>query len=264
MNSRSLAVLILLAPACSSSTYEGSPASEAGAPDASVDDSAVPIVDGSGTIDASDGPRATACTAPPFFDFTAHVKETDGPQIPNATVSFSTCPGFNLTTDADGAASTQVTQGVPYSPIYYANGHIGVIGAESPGASDTSVSVALPRSTQTDVIPGYDKGKPFIQITLLASGAAPCDKVDGVTLAVTGHPEAVVQYMSATWPSDKAPASTTASVGNTAFVTGLTGGIVEVTGTKTGCTVSSKSSTQTGRFSLANSDVTAGNVLITN
>lgn len=264
--------LVLLA--CSSGSYQGPPPEDGGTPvvtddagDASTSDTGPVTVDGSGGDDAN--PRATACTSPPFVAFKAHLLEiTDlGTTQPLAggAIGFTTCAGFTLTTNAAGVAETRVTQGLAYSPFFSEPTHISMIGAESPAASDADVTIALPRVTAAAVLPGYDKTKAMLQIVLVAKGTAPCDAVDGVALLVTGHPEAQVKYMSAGWPKDTAPAAGTSSIGSNVFFSGMSGGVtVQVTGTKTGCTVTTVSSAQTGKFQLVNADVTVGTAIITN
>src|SRR5215471_20547221 len=73
-----LRLAVASAAACSSSTYEGAPAEDAGqitSPDAGGgdDDGGRTSADGSGFVD-SGNPRATACTAPPFVGFRAKVR----------------------------------------------------------------------------------------------------------------------------------------------------------------------------------------------
>src|SRR5439155_20249783 len=131
----------------------------------------------------------TACPAPPFVAFTAHLREitASGSEQPlaGANVGFTSCAGFTLTTDPSGVASTQVTQGIAYSPLFSALGHINAIGAESPAASDADVTVSLPVSSASDIFPAFDKNKPTLAIVLVAKGtSAACKTVDGVTLQV--------------------------------------------------------------------------------
>jgi hypothetical protein len=267
----------LLGAACSSSTYEGPPAQSVTGDDAG-DDARTSSNDaqtsqsetGGGETDAIDEtPRATACTAPPFVAFTAHVREitVSGSEQPlaGANIGFTSCAGFTLTTDPSGVAATQVTQGIAYSPFFSALGHISAVGAESPAASDADLTVSLPVSSAADIFPGYDKSKPTLAIVLVAKGTtAACKAVDGVTLQVTGHAEATAKYMSAAWPSDRNPTAATSSVGDHVFFTGLAGGLtVKVTGTKAGCTVTTVTSTQTGNFQVVSGLFTIGNAIIT-
>src|ERR1700721_2226035 len=61
-------------------------------------------------------------SAAPSVSFAATLSTLDihGTTVPlaGATIGFSTCPGFVITTDATGAASTQLTEGIALSPLY--------------------------------------------------------------------------------------------------------------------------------------------------
>jgi hypothetical protein len=217
---------------------------------------------------SSDAPRATACTAPPFVAFTAHMREITTSKsdqaLAGATVGFTTCAGFVVTTDANGVAATNVTKGIAYSPFYSSNGHVNAVGAEAPATSDADVTVTLPIVNESGIIPGYDASKPSLEIVLVAKGTPPCDGVDGVTLEVTNHPEGIAKYMATDWPTNRTPVGT-ASSGDHVFFTGLAAGIkVQVTGKKTGCTVTTVTSAQTGNFELVNGLLTIGEAVITN
>ena len=112
-------------------------------------------------------------------------------------------------------------------------------------------------------IPGFvqDGGNaPTIAISLVAdpSAATPCNDPSGVTLAVTGHSEAVVSYAGAGWPSDPT-VTTTPGSGTYVFIGGVEGATkVALTGAKTGCSVKLATASQTGSFLLVPGSVTVG------
>ncbi|HEY2515053.1 MAG TPA: hypothetical protein VGI39_29510 [Polyangiaceae bacterium] len=245
--------------------------------DAGDDSSVTPPQDASTTPDASDsggsvtptdsGMRALTCTAAPFVNFGATVSlqaASGGPTpVSGATVGFTTCPGFLLTSDGSGKVSTQITQNVPIIPIYSASGAVDGIGAEIPAGADVNESVALITHGAAASVPGITDGgdAPVLEITIAADPAATgaCADVTGVSLSVTGHTEAVVNYMSPNWPTTPGPASTTSSAGPLVFISGITGASsVQLTGTKTGCAVSFASASQTGRFPVLTGSITYG------
>jgi hypothetical protein len=268
--------------ACSSSK-ETTPPPAGTAADAGSDATTTPVPDGStptpvesGTADASKDPNppATACTAPPFINFstTLTLLDVSGSMEPlaGATVGFSSCPGFDVTTNTGGTAMAQLTQDISVSPIY-GDGitALGSIGAEIPTTADVLQAVTIFASDVAPAIPGFqlDGGDAAtIAILLQADPAAtaPCNAVAGATLSVTGHPEAVVSYANPGWPAN--PAATTApSTGPYVFINGITGASkVAVTGTMAGCAVNLATATQTGNFAVTTGALTIGLATITN
>jgi hypothetical protein len=265
--------------ACSSSSKEnvqtgvlstpGGPGSDAGA----TSDGAAPL-DAGGTVSADDaGTRATSCTAAPFVGFAATLATIDpsGSSAPlaGATIGFTTCAGFALTTDSAGKAATQITEGLPLSPFYSAGtAVIDAIGAEIPATTDVAVSPTLFARAVAPFIPGFaqDGGNaPAIVLSFAVTGtSAPCNDASGVTFAVTGAPTAVVSYGSAQWPADPTVTATPTGAGYV-FVSGLAAGTkAVVTGAKAGCTVQVASPSQTGSFLLVAGAVTVGVATLTN
>jgi hypothetical protein len=240
-----------------------------------TDGATPPGQDANGTVNPGDtGPRATACTAAPFVNFSGTLTSLalSGATQPlaGAAIGFSTCPGFDLTTNAAGSASTQITEGIPVSPIYSAGPTIlGTIGAEIPATADVSETVTMFAFDVSPSIPGFEKdggNAATIAISLVADPAAtaPCTDVTGVTLAVTGHAEAIVSYATTAWPGDKT-VTTTSSTGPYVFINGVTGATrVALTGAKTGCTVKLVTASQTGSFVLVPGSVTVGTATVGN
>jgi Fe-S cluster biogenesis protein NfuA len=191
--------------------------------------------------------------------------------LAGALVGFTTCEGFELTTNASGQAITQLTQGIPVTPIYDSTGAISALGAEIPATGDVTTTPALFADALTTIVPGFaeDGGDAaIIEIVLAvdATATSPCNATSGVTLTVTGHTEATVSYMGASWPSDTSVASTSASTdGDRAFIGGIAGATsVKIAGTKSGCNVVLVTASQTGNFLLLPGSITIGVATITN
>jgi hypothetical protein len=270
---------VLVLPACSSSKPG---ATTTGPLDASVDGglppqgdaSMPPIVDsGHDAHPGDENPPATACTAPPFVNFGATVSVVDlsvnVQPLSGVKVGFSSCPGYYVTTDSNGAASTQITQGIAVTPLFDDGTTIvGSIGAEIPATSDVALKVTLFAGPVAAAIPSFiDAGSPATLAVALEpdlAATAPCNDVTGVTLSVTGHPEAVVTYAGPGWPANT-NFSKASSTGTYAFIQGITGASsVGVTGTKSGCTVQFASAAQTGKFAVLSGTVTVGGATVTN
>ncbi len=276
-----------LATACSSNGGGGGgettvPPTE----DAGGDATTTPVVHDAGsttpTADASnddagvDGSTLeTACTLAPFVGYSATLSKlsANGSLSPlsGARIGFTTCVGFELTTGANGTATTQLTQGVAVTPLYESNAVISALGAEIPASGDVTTAITLFADDTTTLIPGFalDGGEAAIVEVVLAVDAAataPCNTTTGVTLSVTGHPEASVSYMGASWPTDATVASTTASTdGTRAFIGGIVGATkVQITGVSSGCSVKLVTASQTGNFTLLPGAITVGTATITN
>jgi hypothetical protein len=269
--------------ACSSNGTTPIPGGGDGGADASLDagipetgtDSSTSQTDANGMVTPDGDVKATACTAPPFVSFKATVSVLDlsGTTQPlaGAQVGFSSCPGFYVTTDSTGTAATQITEGIALSPIY-SDGTtiIGALGAEVPATGDVAPAVAVFAQNVSPSIPGFeqDGGNAATIAILIAvdpSATAPCNDVTGVTLAVTGHTEAVVSYGNPSWPTNPAAPATAPSTGVYVFINGITGASkVAVTGTKSGCTVNLATASQTGSFLLLPGGVTLGLATVTN
>jgi hypothetical protein len=253
-----------------------------GPADASVDattpahpaDAGSPPVDSGKTADSADpNPPATACTASPFVSFAATLSIVDlagtTQALSGAKIGFTSCPGFYVTTDSTGAASTQLTQNVAVTPLFEdGTAIVGSIGAQLSATSDASLAVTVFASDVAPAIPAFlDAGSQATIAVVLAadpSATAPCNDTTGVTLAVTGHPEAVVSYAGTGWPSNPA-VTTTSSTGTYVFINGVSGASsVVVTGAKSGCTVRLAAAPQTGTFALLSGSVTIGSATVSN
>jgi hypothetical protein len=266
---------------CSSNDSGGGAIADAG--EGKVDGSIAPLgdagaeasADASGVVSGDAATHATACTAGPFVSYSATLTElaSNGTSAPlaNARIGFSTCAGFELTTSAAGQAITQLTQGIPVTPLYDSPSAISALGAEIPATGDVTTAPTLLANSLTTVVPGFslDGGEAAIVEIVLAVDAAataPCTATSGVTLTVTGHTEAIVSYMGGSWPTDTTVASTSASTdGARAFIGGIVGAShVSIAGTKSGCNVVLVSESQTGNFVLLPGSITIGLATVTN
>src|SRR6185437_15826464 len=208
---RFAAIAAIALAACSSNSLQNgsTPGDDGGGDDgsASSDDSgSAPPVDSGKPGSGDENPIETACTAPPFVNFHSVVSMVGASGIAplaGATVQFTTCVGFQITTAADGTALTQITKGLPVSPIYAAAPQaISAVGAEIPASTDVDIDALLVAQSAQGVVPQYDGKTPTILLHLVAEGTGACAQVDGVTIAATGHPEMVAHYMKAGWPQD--------------------------------------------------------------
>jgi hypothetical protein len=238
-----------------------------------ADGGPAPIDSGKGVDSADPNPPATACTASPFVSFAAALSIVDlagtTQALSGAKIGFSSCPGFYVTTDSTGAASTQLTEGIAVTPLFEDGPAIvGAIGAQLSAKSDASLAVTLFASDVAPFIPGFLEAGSQATIAVVLqtdpSATAPCNDATGVTLAVTGHPEAVVSYGGPGWPSNPT-VTTTSSTGTYVFINGVSGAeSVTVTGAKTGCTVQLATAPQTGTFPLLSGSVTIGTATVSN
>jgi hypothetical protein len=236
------------------------------------DDAGTTVADASEPSGDADQ-RATACTDPPYLPLTVtlNVLDVKGTLLPlaGATVGFSTCPGFDVTTDANGVASANISENVPVSPIYTDGVAIlPAIGAElATGGGDAGGSIGLFvelfAEDMASAVPGFrgdagDQATIAIELSPNSAATGACAGVSGVTFAVTGHPEAIVSYTVNGWPSD--PTLGTSSSGAWVFVNGVVGASrVAITATKPGCTVSlSEINSQSGSFLLVPESITYG------
>ena len=277
-----LVVVAMGAAACSSNDNGGGGAADAGdaGGDSSIattpDAGKTPVADASGTVTGDSSARATACTAAPFVGYSATITKLNSlaanAPLAGVQIGFSTCEGFELTTNGSGQASTQLTQGIATTPLYEAAGVISALGAEIPANADVTTALTLFDDDLAPNIPGFvlDGGgnAAIVEIVLAVDAAAtsPCNATSGVTLTVTGHPEASVSYMGANWPTDTTVASTTASTdGARAFIGGITGATkVAIAGAKSGCSVKLVTGAQTGELALLAGSITIGTATITN
>ena len=185
------------ATACSTSSSNAQPDATAG--DAGVDDDATsdgPIV--------GDGAGGTVCGPPPYVTVQLIARGIqitpdagDGPPIAGVTLTASACPGVAVATGADGTITAQISKGDPLFAHFAAPNYASIVISEMKFDTDRSgLSVTLPPSFFTSLIPGYAADKPAIVVGAMKNGAdgGPCDALDGIQFAVDGHPEATIIY----------------------------------------------------------------------
>jgi hypothetical protein len=258
--SHALAALFVLAAgalaACSSKS-SGSTATSGGGDDGGgTDGGAIDPGDGAGGGDT--GPTsAITCGAAPFVHLGIVVHQITtgtGPATPveGATLTSSLCPGVSAITGADGVVSADVTKDAPFFARLQATNYANTLIAEMKYGADTAgIDAPLPPSLFTALVPGFTTATPAIIVGVSqGGGTGACDAIDGVTLAVTDHPEAVITYFTNDAIPQKAPGNVTTVAGRAA-ITGLTvGAPVAITGTKAGCTVDFARAPYTGRAPL--------------
>src|SRR5262249_28406212 len=119
---------ILLTAGCSSSASNDSATNDAGADGGGPLDGAADTSSQGDSTPEDTAPPHTACGAPPYATF--HLKagemhEAGGTNVlAGATLSFDTCPGVTVTTDASGEAFASVQRGVPFTATVSAPSHI--------------------------------------------------------------------------------------------------------------------------------------------
>ncbi len=207
------------------------------------------------------------CGDGPYVDLALWLFELrdDGSRdvLPGATATFDVCPGYAVVTDEFGMATATLPRGVPLITRLSAPNHVTSIISQNVIGEDSRLSVFLPTDGASNLLPGFGATTPTLAVFIDAIGDGACASERGVTLRVVGHPEANVTYMSAGWPRDATPATTTSSVGQLVFFTGLSEGAVEIEGSKPGCSIKiTAPSDQTGRFPLVAGAWTVGNVFV--
>jgi hypothetical protein len=251
MNGRIL-VLAFLAPACSSSPPASSP--EPGGTDASVE---------AGPADAGADSGSEGCGAPPYVNVSLVVRSAsasgaDGAPIEGAKLTASICPEAPRLSGPDGTITAAVSKGVPFYARFEAPNYAATLIAELHLDADKSGIVApLPPQLFTALIPGFGPDKTALVAAVMKDGGTgACDQLDGVTIEVQDHPEAVVTYFT----NDAVPqptTGTTTTAGGRAVITQLAPSqLVTLRASKAGCTVSFTKDPYTGRAPLAAGTVT--------
>jgi hypothetical protein len=155
-------------------------------------------------MDTIDAPATTACGAPPYASLDPLSAFLVSTSMSPITISANICPATKIVVNPDEKKFMDVTKGVPF---FLTGTQTGSLPGFTP---EYNLPVALTTKLPAGVVifdtslppslanPAWDAttmaflhmGKPAVK-----SGAtAPCDTVDGITYAVTGHPEAVFKY----------------------------------------------------------------------
>ncbi|MEO8876874.1 MAG: hypothetical protein ABI461_14870 [Polyangiaceae bacterium] len=253
--SLALVLAVVAVEACSSSSSDG------GGAQTGLDAS----TGGGNTDGGGPGSSLVMCGPPPYITLGLVVEQAsttpNPPRIGGAVLTSALCPDASFTSDDDGGIVGLVTKGVPFYGQFNASGYAPTLSPEENFAGDTSdVAIALPPSLLSAIIPNYDKTKTVIFLAVRKDtgtshdGGADCTDVSGVSVAVTGHPEAVVTYYTNDAIPAAMPAATSTSTGGSVSVTGIdvSASPVTVTATKPGCTVTLLNGSATGRLPLEN------------
>ncbi len=255
--------LTIVSLACGSATIYGCSAKSAATTsgDAGSDDAAVVDPDGGGVL-------PTSCGNGPYVTVGIVVSGValmpPAPLVGGAVLTSPLCPGVSLMSAADGTMTGRIAQNVPFYGRVEAKSYANTLTPEQLFTVDTpDVALTLPPAILTALIPTYSPTTTTIFLNMFQDGGhGACNKVDGTTFDVPGHPEAVVTYYSA----DSVPVATTdtaTTAGGKATITGLAPGEpVAVLGHKAGCTVTLIKDSATGRSPLEAGWITIGGVWI--
>lgn len=197
------------------------------------------------------------------------------PPVGGAVFTSPACPGLTETTDAAGHLRGHVPRGQTFYGRLDARGFAPTLVPELLFDGDApDIEVTLPPGLLTSLVPGWDDAHAAIFLDTFAEratatdggadgGAGACAKVDGVSFAVDGQPEAKVTYYS----TDAIPApvdgATATTASGKAAISGLPGGVtVRVVATKPGCAPTLTKGNVTGRSPLENGYVTIAGVYL--
>ncbi len=181
----------------------------------------------------------------------------DGSVLPGATFTSPLCPGLVKVSDDAGLIEGQISKDTPFTGRLTAPNYISELAPEEVfDADSTGNRIEMLPQILGGLVPGYapDASSIVVAAETTQDDAGACSSLDGITLAVDGHPEAKVTYFSTgsiPLPVPDAGATTTRGF---AAITGLTGTgqFVTLTGTKPGCTIVFARGPVTGRVPLEN------------
>lgn len=224
----------------------------------------------SGTSDASEIVPATTCGSPPYVHVVVHVYDYQSKSpVAGAFLTASICPGSTFVSDATGTFDGQISKGVAFDPRLSASSYVTMRLGEEKLDADFTVNVPLLPDALTLILPDWATDKPtslaFVGPSSALDGgvdaadtSSPCEQVDGIALAVTGHPEAKITYFKGgaiPSPDSTLTATTTAGFAEIANLP-TSAAPIKVTGTKSGCTVTFATPPLTGNYSLENGVLT--------
>jgi hypothetical protein len=265
--------------ACSSSSDNSQPAdtgpsggdstTDSGVGDSSKSDGGDSTTNDDG--DAGEVVAATTCGDPPYVHVVVHVYDYQSKTpVANALLTTSICPGSTFVSDSTGTFDGQISKGLAFDPRLSADSYVTVRLGEEKLDADFTIGVPMLPEALTLILPDWSTTKPT-SIAFIGNSAAldggvdasvdaadPCEAVDGISLTVTGHPEAkIVYFKSGAIPSPDSTLTATTSAGF-AEIANLptTAAPYQVTGTKTGCSVTFATPPLTGNYSLENGVLT--------
>ena len=238
--------------ACSSkdSPPAATPGNDAATIDASTggDDDASP--------DTSDpGQPADSCGTAPFVTLGIQVNGTGGSgdvPLPGAKFTTPLCPSSYKIADDAGKLTGSISKGVPFYGRFEAKNYVNLLTPEQIyEADDDTVTVSLPASLFSALIPGYDASKPTVFIGGFKDGGhGACDALDGIKYTVTGHPEVTITYYTPAAIPNPTTDDFTSSSGRASIIGLALGEPVTLVASKPGCEVVFKHGANTGRAPL--------------
>lgn len=202
-----------------------------------------------------------SCGAPPWvlLEGTITTRMTDGtvgPVVPDVSITWSGCPGVTAKTGVDGVFHAWVSEYLPNGRRFEKAGYLTTHTSEQAWPqSYASLDLALREETVwKPLMPGFDSTHATVLIGISAPKTGSCVGGDNISIAVTGHPEAKVQYLDyATGEPPKPVAGTKTTKRGLALITGLSAGELtdaNITATREGCKYTMKGSVDTGRAKL--------------
>jgi hypothetical protein len=203
--------------------------------------------------------QSIACGAAPLIELTGSVViytddgKTVAPTQP-IRITHSLCAGQPFNTNCGGQYDYQTSQGVPYYLHYQSSEILPSIRGEvdAKGTGPAGRPELFPASRGSGF--GFDPTRPLLVAHVLTTlpGQGACSAVDGVTVAVHGHPEiAPTYYDASTPPAAAATATATSASGLVSFRDGLpSSGAVQLDATKAGCRLITFVGNETGNRPL--------------
>lgn len=205
-----------------------------------------------------------SCGPPPWVLLAGHVttRQTDGmagPPVEGVNVSFTPCPGVVAKTDATGLWQAWVGLNMPFGRQFEKDGYYLTLVSEQAWPQDYEKVDQAIRAVDTwkTLMPSIDTTHGYALVGISAPKTGDCTGADGITITVKDHPDAKVFYMNGEPP--KAVTGTATTTRGLAYVSGLKPGDLlegQITGSKTGCTYSTKGSLDTGKAKLVAGAVT--------
>jgi hypothetical protein len=155
-------------------------------------------------------------------------------------------------TPPDGRYQYLVSKGAPVSVLYEGDGILTQLRGEYAFETDNDTGTpTMFRPEFVDILPDFGPDKTTIFIQVRAYGAGACAMLDGVSFSVTGHPEATITYYDEATTPAPIPGGTATSRAGYGAISGLAPDqVIEMTGTKPGCTLTFARPPRTGRAQL--------------
>lgn len=209
---------------------------------------------------------ANACGPGPFvhvhtgaYSYTTHLP------LAGAVATADACPGRQFVNDDSGFWDIEMTADLPFDPRIEASGYITSRTGQSVTHSDLELGASnlfFPTDVQASYFPHLSATAPaLLAVAFLAPGTKadpsdPCTTRDGVTFAVTGHPEATIVYYGGTsqqpMPDSSLQATTSVGAAEVSGLTATSGADIQLTATKGTCSISFESYPHTGNYKLEN------------